>query len=407
MKIAILGLNYAPEPIGIGPYTSGLAEFLARRGHDVTVVAGNPYYPDWRLAPGFDKHGSRSVENGVTVVRVSHFIPARPRAASRMAHYLSFARSARRAMTKLDRQDLVLAIAPSLVAAPVALGFARKWGAASWLHIQDFEVEAAVATGLLSSGMLARMGSAFERRVIAGFDHVSSISRPMVAKAIEKGAAPQRAIELRNWADTDLAARAEEVEQLRRKLAIPDGPIALYSGNLALKQGAHIIGEAARLTAGRSDVQWVVCGEGTAREALEADAEGTTNLHIRPLVERRDLGALLAMADIHVLTQIAGAADLVLPSKLTNMLASGRPVVATADPATALGEEVAPCGILAEPGDAASLAMAVERLASDEGLRVRLGKKAGELARERWSAPVLLERFAIALEQAASEHGGP
>lgn len=406
MKIAILGLNYAPEPIGIGPYTSALAEFLASRGHEVTAIAGNPYYPDWRLSPGFDKRGSRSVENGVTVVRVQHFIPSRPRAVSRMAHYLSFARSARKAMAKLGRQDLVLAIAPALVAAPVALRFARRWEATSWLHIQDFEVEAAVATGLLSNGALARMGSAFERRVISGFDHVSSISRPMAAKAVEKGAAPRRTMELRNWADTDLAASDEQVAQLRARLAIPDGPIALYSGNLALKQGAHIIGEAAHLTAGRSDVQWVVCGEGTARVALEQDARGAPNLHVRPLVDRSELGALLAMADVHVLTQIAGAADLVLPSKLTNMLASGRPVVATADAATALGEEVEGCGFLVEPGNAASLAIAVERLAGDEALRTELGKKAVERARERWSAPVLLERFALALEQAASGHGG-
>ncbi|WP_435199465.1 hypothetical protein [Qipengyuania sp. 902] len=48
-RILFIGLNYSPEPIGIGPYSAGLAEALVARGHEVQAVVGQPYYPEWKL----------------------------------------------------------------------------------------------------------------------------------------------------------------------------------------------------------------------------------------------------------------------------------------------------------------------------------------------------------------------
>ena len=56
MKLLVLGLNYTPEPVGIAPFTTGLAEGMAARGHTVTVVAGQPYYPQWRPYPDQPAH---------------------------------------------------------------------------------------------------------------------------------------------------------------------------------------------------------------------------------------------------------------------------------------------------------------------------------------------------------------
>ncbi|HET8612497.1 MAG TPA: glycosyltransferase, partial [Sphingomonas sp.] len=111
------------------------------------------------------------------------------------------------------------------------------------------------------------------------------------------------------------------------------------------------------------------------------------------------LGELLGLADVHLLPQIVGAADLVLPSKLTNMLASGRPVVATAAPGTGLADEVEGCGIVTPPGDAAAFAAAIERLIDDPGERARLGRAARTRAEERWSRAGVLGRFTADLDR--------
>ena len=147
MKLLIVGLNYAPEPVGIGPYTAGLAEAMARRGHMVEVIAGKPYYPQWRPYEGQPPGVTRSHENGVAVTRVPHYIPANPSGARHIAHYASFAaRALVPALAAAKGADLVFAVAPSLLSVPVALRAATRAGAPLWLHIQDFEVEAALAT---------------------------------------------------------------------------------------------------------------------------------------------------------------------------------------------------------------------------------------------------------------------
>jgi colanic acid biosynthesis glycosyl transferase WcaI len=79
-----------------------------------------------------------------------------------------------------------------------------------------------------------------------------------------------------------------------------------------------------------------------------------------------------------------------LPSKLTNMLASGRPVVATADPATALGREIDGCGILTPPGDAGAMATAIEALLDAPDARARLGAAARQRAIWRWDGQAIL-----------------
>ena len=117
----------------------------------------------------------------------------------------------------------------------------------------------------------------------------------------------------------------------------------LYSGNLGRKQGVVTIGDAARRSqdAGSPTV-YVVSGAGAEHQALAAGAaaHGLTNLLRLPLQPDESFNELLNLADVHLIVQEPGVADLVMPSKLTNMLASGRPVIATAAAGTALAE---PC----------------------------------------------------------------
>lgn len=401
MRVLIFGLNYAPEQIGIGPYTQGFAEYLAVQGHDVEVVAGNPYYPEWKVRSGH-KRRSRSLEKGVNVWRCPHYVPGSPTSLRRILHYLSFAWNALPVLWRRSgalQPDVVIAIAPALLAAPVALLAAKRSGATSWLHVQDFEIEAALATGLMSSGFLARMATLFEDVMLRSFDRVSSISSAMVAKAANRGVKRDRLCEIRNWAELDKVNPAVDGSALRRELGLPDGRIALYSGNLAMKQGIGLIADAAERLSGRSDIHFLVCGDGAGRTEFADRVARLPNVTLAPLQPRERLGELLAIADVHLLPQLAGAADAVLPSKLTNMLASGRPIVATAAPGTALYEEVSGCGLTSTPGDVDSFSEAIGRLIDDEAVRQGLGVQARQRAIARWSRQSILSGFAAKLEE--------
>lgn len=394
LRVMIVGLNYAPEPIGIGPYTTGLAEFLAGRGHAVSVIAGQPYYPQWRKYRGFGGlEMRRTREAGVTVTRCPHYVPRVPSGARRILHHLSFAATALPAAAAAalrERPDAVICIAPSILSMAVARVAARLARAPLWLHVQDLEIDAALATGLVAPGRRARLLLAAERALLRSADRVSSIGQAIIDRLVAKGVARENACEMRNWATLRSSASGAA---FRREWRLETRTVALYSGSIGRKQGAEVIVEAARRLAEREDIAFVVCGEGPELGRLKDRASGLANLQFHPLQPARRLAELLALADVHLLPQVTAAADLVLPSKLANMLASGRPVVATAEPGTALAAEVAGCGIVVPPGDAGALAGAIAALADDPHRAASLGAAGAARAAERWSAGAILARF--------------
>lgn len=403
MNVLLLGINYAPELVGIGPYTAGMAEWLVAAGHKVTVICAKPYYPQWKVDPSFKGGGVRvSCENGVRVVRLPIYVPRNPDGTRRVMHHVSFAARAQLAMlleTRKSKPDVVVGIAPSLISMAVARDAARRCGAKFWLHIQDFEVEAAFATGLLkqNSGLGALAGR-FENWALEA-DRVSTISPQMRQKLLQKGVPSTHIVEFRNWVDLDEIEPLQGSSTYRAEWRIERPFVAVYSGNIANKQGIEIVVDAARILSRRKDLIFVICGNGPNKQKLLEQSSGLDNILFHDLQPRDRLSELLGLATVHLLPQIAGAADLVLPSKLINMLASGRPIVATAMPGTGLADEVEGCGIVTQPGVPASFAQAIEDLLDNEELRLASGKNARERAVERWGRPAILGSFERTLSE--------
>ncbi|HEY2892123.1 MAG TPA: WcaI family glycosyltransferase, partial [Dongiaceae bacterium] len=180
MRILIHGLNYAPEPTGIGKFTGEMAEWLAGRGHRVQVVTTPPYYPDWRIGAGYSSWGWRhETIAGVDIYRCPLYVPNKPRGTTRLLHLLSFAASSlpvAMARSLIFRPDVVITIAPALVSVPGSWIAARLAGARAFLHIQDFEIDAAFALGIVSGGPVRRLALALESWLLRRFDAVSSIT---------------------------------------------------------------------------------------------------------------------------------------------------------------------------------------------------------------------------------------
>jgi colanic acid biosynthesis glycosyl transferase WcaI len=398
MKILVLGLNFAPEKVGIAVYSTEMSVQLSLKGHDVQVISGQPYYPGWRVHDGYSAwRYTAADENAVKVLRCPHYIPKHPSGMRRVLHHASFALTAlvpalHTALTW--RPSIVVTVAPSLLAAPVAYLAAKLSGAGSWIHLQDFEVEAAFATGLLTerspSGRLAMW---FERKVLRSFDRISSISPQMCRRLLQKGVDPLSIREFRNWADVSAIVPASSPSSYRSQWNIGTPHVALYSGNIGNKQGIEIIVEVARGLKDRDDLTFVICGEGPNRAALEQRARDLPNIQFHGLQPKEQLHDLLSLATIHLLPQMAGAEDLVLPSKLTNILASGRPTVATATPGSGLTQEVEGCGLVTPPGEAGAMMQAIERLIADKHLYHEFSLAARERAKARWDREKILGSF--------------
>jgi len=406
MKILVCSTNFAPEPTGIGKYSGEMAAWLAARGHEVRAVAAPPYYPMWQVARNYRWPPYRREQwNGVDVWRAPLWVPKSPSGLKRVLPLLSFAVMSFPVMLRqvFWGPDLVITVAPALVCAPTALLTARLCGAQAWLHIQDFEADVAFRLGLLKGNLLQRLILQMERSLLHRFDSVSSISGPMVQRLLQKGLSQEGIRYFPNWVDLAHIKPTSSTGTYRAQLGIaPDAVVAMFSGTLGGKQGLMVIPAAAKLLAARDDIVFVVCGDGMMKPELEAASAGLPNVRLFPLQPFERLGELLCRADIHLLPQNLGAADLVLPSKLSGMLASGRPVIATCLTGTELETVVSQCGIVVPPQDSAALAAAICRLTDDTAMRLDLGRRARAYAEANFERDAILGRMFGRIERVES-----
>lgn len=407
MRILIYGLNYAPELTGIGKYTGEMAAWLAERGHEVRVVTAPPYYPAWRIRADYRGAWYRRerVSGQPVVYRTPLYVPERPTGFKRVAHLVSFMLGSLPVMLRqiFWQPQVVFTVEPTFFCAPLTLFVARSSGAASWLHVQDFEVDAAFDLGLLpAQGLIHDTALRLEKFLIYAFDRVSAISSKMVDRTRHKGIPDNRVGLFPNWVDVEaiypLDAEAKQNNSILRELAshvpgIEKKILLLYSGNMGTKQGLELLAPLAEAFAADPRVHFIFCGDGAYRPQIEALVAHRANVTLLPLQPLDRLNDLLNAADIHLLPQRADAADLVMPSRLTGMLASGRPVIATVHAETQVAEVVEGRGLAVPAEDANALHAAVLRLVEDEELRLRLGRAAREYAVEHLGKRQVLEQF--------------
>lgn len=413
-RILVVGINHAPESIGTGKYTGEMCAWLAANGHAVRMVSAPPYYPAWRVDPAHrTRWWRRERRDGVDVIRCPTWVPSQVRGLTRMLHLASFGLSSLPALlcSTAWRPDVVINIAPTLASAPGAWLAARLCGAKAWLHIQDFELDAALDMGIVDAGPARRIALALERWLLRRFDRVSTISPKMLERLEAKGVEACRRVSFPNWVDTDAITPLDEPSPYRRELGIPaDAVVALYSGNMGLKQGLEVLAHAARAVEdapldGTPRVHLVFGGQGPGRAPLEQACAGLHNVHFLDLQPTERLNDWLGLADIHLLPQRADVADLVMPSKMTGMLASGRPVLATALPGTGVANALVDAGIAVPPGESGAFTDALRALARDPARRARLGAAARRQAVETLSRDATLARFERSLE--STLHGRP
>lgn len=397
MRILLHGINYSPELTGIGKYTGEMAEWLASKGHQLRVVTAPPYYPAWRVRADYSPWRYQVEDGPIKVFRCPLFVPEAPSAFSRLIHLLSFMLSSLPVMIGQVawRPDIAITVEPAFFCTLTTLLAANLAGAASWLHVQDFEIDAGFEMGFLPEGVgVAKMAYRLERWIMRKFGSVSTISPRMVAQLEQKGVDRGKALLFPNWVDISMIHPLDRVSALRTKLGLGANKVVLlYSGNMGMKQGLELLPMLAQWFAPDPRVHFIFCGDGALRPQLEQAVSGLSNVTMLPLQPVDALNDLLNAADVHLLPQRADAADLVMPSKLTGMLASGRPVIATAARGTQVATAIQGCGIAVEPGDVKGVIDAVSKLAASAILRRELGVNARIHAVEHLGKDRVLQRF--------------
>jgi colanic acid biosynthesis glycosyl transferase WcaI len=366
-KIFIHGMNYAPEPLGVGRYTGELAEFLAAQGENVEVVTSLPHYPGWKVtAPYRPWRYTVEKRNGVRIIRCPLLLHPSGRGIWRLLAPLTFAIAAAPVVIwriLRSRPDVVICIQPTLLSAPAAVLPAKIVGARRILHIQDLEIDAAFDVGHLSANWLLRSATAFERFMLRRFKRIITISERMAQKLVAKGVSSNSISILRNWVNTSKIKPTDGPNRYRKLLGLTVSDfVVLYSGHIGRKQAVDKLLASAIECRDQPSIHFVVCGDGPEKQFLIDKYSTLPNVHFLPVQPEHRLCELLNFPDLHALPQDRNAADLVLPSKLGGMLASGRPILVTADPDTELYELLGGVATIVPPGDVRALSNAIKTI---------------------------------------------
>lgn len=401
MRILIVGINYAPEFTSTGKYTTEAAEWLAARGHEVRVICAPPYYPYWKVQKPYSSWVySHETIAGVGVFRCPVWVPRRPTGLKRILHLGSFALSSLPTCGTqfVWKPDIVVAVEPPLFGAVVALFGAKAMRAKSWLHIQDLELDAAMGLGMIPGWLACGIG-VFDRWFMRRFDRVSSISNAMMERICQKGVSSDKVGFFPNWVDCRMLKPLDQDDSMRGEWGIPsDTKVILYAGNIGKKQGLELLlPVAGTFLAKRPDVLFIIVGDGAVKADLQREVfeKGLTNIIFKPLQPLEKLNALLATAEFHLILQLPGAADLVMPSKLTGILATGGAVLASAEVGTELYKVVTQneVGQVIQPGSSEGLVMGIESLLDDTRRLQRYRHNARKFAETNLNKETILRDF--------------
>lgn len=375
MRILIYGINYSPELTGIGKYTGEMGAWLAAQGHDVTVVTAPPYYPEWQVHGDYKgKWWHKEIKEGATVYRCPLYVPKKVTSLKRIIHEFTFLAALLPVwlLTLFQKKrDVVICINPPFHLGLLPLLYSKLRGSKLVTHIQDLQVDAAKDLGMIKNEVFFNVMFATERFILEKSDVVATISDGMQKKIELKGIVSSKIWQFPNWVDETVIYPLSLEKSLRDEFGLKlTDKVILYSGNLGEKQGLEIIVEVAEHYKTRNDIHFLISGTGGGKEKLVqlVKEAGLTNIQFHRLQPYSKLSALLATADIHLVLQKKSASDLVLPSKLTGILAAGGFALVTAPPNTSLYNVIKQneLAFLVEPESAGALKESIDlALATD------------------------------------------
>jgi colanic acid biosynthesis glycosyl transferase WcaI len=212
-----------------------------------------------------------------------------------------------------------------------------------------------------------------------------------------KGVSETKLVYFPNAIDLETHAAAPLRGEFRKQHGFAyDDFLAVYAGNLGVKQGLDVLLETAALLQEDGRIRFLICGDGAQRDVLAARGREMklSNVSMLPLQAGRNYHALLVDADVCFITQQAGAGNSFFPSKLLGLLAASKPVVTVAAPECelALSLREGNFGVNVAPDRPEELAAVLETLAKDRERLAEYGA-AGRRYVEQFEKNRVFENF--------------
>src|SRR3954471_5770451 len=272
MRLVVWGINYAPEVVGIAPHNVALCEYARQAGHDVEMVTTFPYYPEWKKRS--EDAGTifrTDVLNGVPVHRCWHYVPERATALKRIIHEGTFVIVSTLRVLARPRPDVYVVVSPPLLLGMAAWLASIFKGAPYVFHVKDLQPDAAVGLGMLREGWFTRILYWLEAFAYKKAARVCTLSDEVLDAFRAKGVPEEKLVLYQDSVVIPEESQIPPRGEFRKLHGFnEDEFLAVYSGNLGVKQGLDILVEAADLLREQGNIRFLICGDGAARPAIEA-----------------------------------------------------------------------------------------------------------------------------------------
>lgn len=412
MRILIYSYNYHPEPIGIAPLMTELAEGLVQRGHQVRVVTAMPNYPERLVYPQYrGQLYCTETRNGVLIQRCYVSIRPNPGLIGRMMLEGSFVSLSFMQALQGERPDLILATSPSLPACiPVAL-LKRFYRCPTVLNLQDILPEAAIHTGLLKNSLGIRVFEALEGFAYHNASQISVIADAFRDNLMAKGISRDKISHIPNWVDVNfIRPLPKSASRFARQHQLQDKFVVLYSGNIARTQGLRNAIRAARVLSQYPQIRIVIIGEAKHLQELDTFRQqlGVDNVILLPFVPRQELPDMLAAADVGLIMQKRNVIGFNMPSKTQMLLASSKPIIASV-PGNGTAAQVVLAsggGMVVQPENPTALAQGILELYQHPERAQRLGQQGRLYAIENYSFENALTAYERLFQALVSQSAG-
>ncbi len=398
LHILLLNEYFPPDTAATAQNASLIAEALAER-HRVTVLAGRPSYDPVERHPLYLHR--RQVNGNLTIEWVGSTAFARIRMAGRVANYLTYlALSAPRALS-LD-PDVVVAMTDPPVEGIIGAAISRFLGRPFVYNVRDLYPDFPLAAGLLRPGIWAHRWEEAHRKTLRQASRVIVLGEDMRERIARKGVDRSRISVVRDavrFSEDLPPADPSVVAEIRNGFRF----VIIHAGNLGFYGAWQTLIRIAELLE-PAGVGLVFIGEGALKAKIENSARHLPNVKFMPFRPASEIPAVMAAGDLHVVTIKRGFEGVVVPSKMYNILANGRPVLALATQ----DAEIVPLlrrfgfGSAADPDDAPAAAAAVLEILRSPKRLEEMSRAARSLGKS-YDRVIELQKFVRLVEEAAEE----
>jgi glycosyltransferase involved in cell wall biosynthesis len=414
VKILYVSQYFPPEMGAPAGRAADLSRFWAADHHDVTVLTGFPNHPTGIVPPEYRQKFRRMIaterRDDVDVVRTWLFPFPNRRAYERILNCGSFFVSSSTTGMFLPRPDIVIASSPQLLVGLAGWWLARAKRVPFVFEVRDLWPESLAAVGAGSADSL--LYRVLEK--IAGFlyrncDRLVVVTSAFRDYLIERWQVPPEKISVvENGVDTAQFTLREPDQNLKRKLGIEGKVVVSYIGTLGMAHGLETLLDAASMLKTRTpEVVFLIVGEGAEKEHLvsAARSRGLSNVLFVDQQARENIPAYICASDAClVLLKKSELFKTVMPTKMLEFMACGRPVILGVDGHARRIMEKANAGIFIQPETPRDLAEAVMRLAGDPVLRQFLGSNGRQHVLQHFSRQQTAKIYLELLEDLLGEN---